>query len=268
MVNWENTFREIERAKPEIAVLAIGAIEQHSAHLPVGTDFLQGNVLARRVADALGAYLLPTLPFSNSQEHQDFMGTIWLQPATLAQVVKDVCAALKSHGIRKVVVIDAHGGNWILKPTVREINLNDRSMTVILTGPGQFWAALRGPKIELHCGDTETGRMMAEFPKLVKGRSRDFHPRVGREYLDYVGVRAVSPTGVWGSPARATPALGRRWRSRRARSRTTSPGAPSAFASWAATPPCRALATRSYTTRWWKPAPSSGLRHLATSISR
>ncbi len=210
MVNWENTFREIERAKPTVAVLAIGAVEQHSTHLPVGTDFLQGNVLARRVADKLGAYLLPTLPFSNSQEHQDFMGTVWLQPATLAQVVKDVCAALKSHGIRKVVVIDAHGGNWILKPTVREINLNDRGMTVILAGPGQANAKLSGAKAEIHCSDAETGRMMAEFPKLVKGKATDFHPGVGREYLDYVGMRAVSPTGVWGSPGRATSEIGRR----------------------------------------------------------
>ena len=210
MVSWENTFREIERAKPKIAVLPVGAVEQHSTHLPVGTDFLQGNVLGRRVAKALRAYLLPTLPFSNSQEHQDFMGTIWLQPATLAQVVKDVCVALKSHGIRKVLVVDAHGGNWILKPTVREINLNDREMTVVLAGPGASSAKLSGARMELHCGDAETGRMMAEFPKLVKGKGANHHPTVGREYLDYVGMRAVSPTGVWGSAGKATPELGRR----------------------------------------------------------
>ncbi len=210
MVSWENTFREIEQARPEIAVLAVGAIEQHSTHLPVGTDFLMGGVIARQVAEALGAYLLPTLPFSNSQEHQDFMGTLWLQPATLAQIVKDLCAALKSHGIRKVVVLDAHGGNWILKPTVREINLNDRSMAVILAGPGQITAQLHGAKVEIHCTDAETGRMMAEFPHLVKGSAADFHPEVGREFLDYVGMRAVSPTGVWGTPSRATPELGRK----------------------------------------------------------
>ena len=210
MVNWENTFQEIEDAKPEIAVLAVGAIEQHSTHLPVGTDYLMGGVMARRVAEELNAYLLPTMPFGNSQEHQDFMGTLWLQPATLAQVVKDLCAALKSHGIRKVVVIDAHGGNWILKPTVREINLNDREMTVILAGPGQMTAQLQGAKVEIHCTATETGRMMVEFPHLVKGNVPDFHPEVGREYLDYVGMRALSPTGVWGTPSQATPELGRK----------------------------------------------------------
>ena len=210
MVNWENTFSEIEAAKPAIAVLAVGAVEQHSTHLPVGTDFLMGGVMARRVAVALGAYLLPTLPVGNSQEHQDFAGTLWLQPATLALVVKDLCAALKTHGIRKVVIIDAHGGNWILKPTVREINLNDREMTVILTGPGQFTAEFRGSKFELHCGEIETGRMMAEYPGLVKGTAGDFIPEEGREYLDYVGMRAVSPTGIWGNPSKATPEGGRR----------------------------------------------------------
>jgi len=210
VVGYENTFAEIEDAAPEIAVLTVGATEQHSAHLPIGTDFLMGGVIARRVAEALDAFLLPVLPFGNSQEHQDFFGTIWLQPTTLRQVVIDICRSLKHHGIRKVLVIDAHGGNWILKPTVREINLNDPAMTVILMGPGTITGKLQGAKIELHCTNTETARMMHVFPELVKGRPKDFHPEVGREYLDYVGMRAVAPTGVWGTPESATPEMGRR----------------------------------------------------------
>lgn len=208
MVNWENTFREIERAKPRIAVMPVGSIEQHSTHLPVGTDFLQAWVLGRAVAEALDAYLLPALPFSNSQEHQDFMGTLWLQPATLAAVVKDLCAALKRHGIRKVLIVNAHGGNWILKPTVREINLNDREMTVLLSEPGPFETGPDGAALELHACRNETSRMLAAFPKLVKGRGKNFRPREGREYLDYVGMAGVSPSGAWGTPGKATAAQG------------------------------------------------------------
>lgn len=209
MVTYENTFKEIEDAKPEVAVVAIGATEQHSTHLPIGTDYLMGGYLSRKVAEALDAYLLPVLPFSNSQEHQDFFGTVWLQPTTLRQVVMDVCRALKHHGIRKVLVMECHGGNWILKPTIREINLNDPEMMVILAGPGTVTAKLQGAKIELHCTTAETALMMHVFPELVKEMPEDFQPDVGREYLDYVGMRAVAPTGVWGTPNAATPESGR-----------------------------------------------------------
>jgi len=209
VVTYENTFQEIEDAKPEIAVVTIGATEQHSTHLPIGTDFLMGGLLSRKVAEALDAYLLPVLPFSNSQEHQDFFGTVWLQPTTLRQVLMDVCRALKHHGIRKILVIESHGGNWILKPTIREINLNDTEMMVILSGPGTTVAKLTGAKIELHCTRRETALMMYAFPELVKEMPDDFQPDVGREYLDYVGMRPVAPTGVWGTPGAATPKLGK-----------------------------------------------------------
>ena len=210
MVTYENTFQELEDAHPEIAVVTVGAVEQHSAHMPVGTDFLMAGVLSRKVAEELDAYLLPVLPFSNSQEHQDFFGTVWLQPTTLRQIVIDICRALKHHGIRKILVMECHGGNWILKPTVREINLNDREMMVILAGPGTATAKLHGAKIQLHCTHGETALMMHAFPELMKGVPEDFQPDVGREFLDYVGMRAVTPTGVWGTPSEATGELGER----------------------------------------------------------
>jgi creatinine amidohydrolase len=211
VVDWTNTFREIERAAPRIAVMTIGAIEQHSDFMPVGTDFLMGDHFSRRIAEKLDAYLLPTLPFSNSQEHQDFAGTVWLRPDTLAQVVRDLCTSLRHHGIRKVLILDHHGGNWVLKPTVRDINLNDPDMRVILSGPGTAVAAMTGTEIELHCGTQETSWMMSVFPDMVDdGKRRDCQPGAGREWLDYVGMHAVSPTGVWGHPTRASAGLGER----------------------------------------------------------
>jgi creatinine amidohydrolase len=209
MVTWENTFKEIEDAKPEMAILPIGAIEQHSTHLPIGTDFMMAGYVARRVASELDAFLLPAVPYGNSQEHQDFMGTIWLQPSTLAQVVKDICRALKHHGFRKIVILNGHGGNWTLKPTMREINLDDPEMMVIMSGPSTIGANPVGQMTELHSGEIETSRFMAAFPELVKGRGKDFQPQVGREYLDYVGMRAVTPTGVWGQPSKASAEKGK-----------------------------------------------------------
>ncbi len=204
MVTWENTFKEIEDARPDVVVLPIGALEQHSLHMPMGTDFILAQESARRIAERLpSAYLLPALPFSNSQEHQDFAGTVWIRPATLAAVLEDICLALRHQGIRKVVVVNGHGGNWILKPAVREINLNHRDMKVIFASAGAL-ASGTGQQEELHAGESECSRLLAVAPHLVKEERVDFIPKEGREFLDYVGVRKVSPTGVWGRATRAT----------------------------------------------------------------
>jgi len=206
MVNWESTFREIERARPEVAVLPIGSVEQHSHHLPVGTDYLVAQVLGERVARELGnCYLLPALPFSCSREHQGFGGTVWLRPATLAAVVEDLVAALGESGIGKVVLIVAHGGNWIVKPTVREINLAGKGPRVIYTQPEGFTVG-QGEFADLHAGRAETSLMLHLHPGLVKMKRarRDHAPKVGREFLDYVGMKGVSPTGVWGAPSGAS----------------------------------------------------------------
>jgi creatinine amidohydrolase len=208
VITWENTYKELEESGVDIAVLPIGALEQHSIHLPLGQDWMSVQEMARRIAEQLDAYLLPALPFGNSQEHQDFKGTVWLQPATLAQVVKDIVACLRHHGFRKVVLVNGHGGNWILKPTVREIDLARTGIMVIWVGPERL-APGAVTVTELHSGRSETSRALALFPHLVKDERIDFVPDVGREFLDYVGVKGVCQDGVWGEATKATAEEGR-----------------------------------------------------------
>ena len=211
MVNWENTFDEIAQANPEMALLPIGAIEQHSYHLPVATDYLIAQALAERVAKELdNCYLLPALPFSCSREHCDFYGTVWLRPPTLAAVVEDLVASLHHHGISKVVLLVAHGGNWIIKPTLREINLDRRGLHVILTTPDAGTAG-QGEFADLHAGRFETSLIMHLHPDLVKmDRARpDFSPAQGREFFDYTGIGGVSPTGLWGAPSKGSAEQGK-----------------------------------------------------------
>ena len=209
MITWENTYKELEESGVDIAVLPIGALEQHSTHLPLGQDWMSVAEMARRIAERLNAYLLPAMPYGNSQEHQDFKGTIWLQPATLAQVLKDIVASLQHHGFRKVVLVNGHGGNWILKPTVREIDLARTGIMVVWVGPERLAAGATSGK-ELHAGQGETSRALALFPHLVKDERVDFVPDATREYLDYVGVKGVCPEGVWGEATKATAEEGRR----------------------------------------------------------
>jgi creatinine amidohydrolase len=212
VVTWENTFHEIEQAKPEMAILPIGAIEQHSYHLPLCTDYYAAQALAERVAKELdNCYLLPSLPFSCSREHCDFFGTLWVKPSTLAAIIEDLVGALHHHGINKVAVMVAHGGNWIVKPTIRELNLDRRGLHVIFTTPNAFTVE-QGEFDELHAGQGETSLMLHLRPDLVKldQVKPDFAPTQGREFFDYVGLRGVSPTGIWGAPSKASAEQGER----------------------------------------------------------
>jgi creatinine amidohydrolase len=206
MVDWRNTSPEIGEAKPEYALIPIGAIEQHSEHLPVGTDLLICKALAQRVADELGScYLLPTLPYSCSREHYDFAGTVWVRPETLAAILEDLVGALHHQGITKIALLIGHGGNWICKPKVRELNLDRKGFHVIVTAP-EGLSTGAGEFDDLHAGGGETSLILHLHRDLVKmDRVKpDFAPTQGREFIDYVGMRGVTPHGHWGPPSTAT----------------------------------------------------------------
>ena len=195
-----NTSEEVEDSEIETAILPIGSIEQHGPHLPLGTDFVIAQEIGKKIAEKLGdCYLLPALPYSNSQEHLGFSGTVSLRPPTLAKIIRDIVLSLYLHGIKKVIIISGHGGNWIIKPTVRELNLEYPDLKVIHSSPMG-----RKPS-DVHAGDSETSFMLYIDEGLVKKDNIvDSLPDVTQEYLDYVGMKALSKHGNWGRASQAS----------------------------------------------------------------
>ena len=118
MLDALSTSAAIAAARPSIAVLPIGSIEQHSRHLPLGTDWIAATALAHRVASELDAYLLPALPVSMGRCHKPMAGTVWLRPMTLAAAVMDIVRSLAASGIHQVVIVNGHGGNFTLEVAV------------------------------------------------------------------------------------------------------------------------------------------------------
>ncbi|MDD9987884.1 MAG: creatininase family protein, partial [Spirochaetaceae bacterium] len=98
----------------ELAILPVGATEQHGSYLPLATDSLEAEAVARGVAERLDAFLLPVLPFSNSEAHAGFRGSVSLSPSTLLTVVKELALDLIGQGFRYVVLLNMHGGNLVL----------------------------------------------------------------------------------------------------------------------------------------------------------
>ena len=81
-------------SKDSIIVLPLGAIEQHGPHLPLSTDFVVADAAANAAVQAVGAevdaWLLPTLPYTKSNEHAWSSGTMWLSATTLMGVLDDI----------------------------------------------------------------------------------------------------------------------------------------------------------------------------------
>jgi len=209
MITTENTWKELRDSGVDTAVVAFGAIEQHGHHLPLATDWISAAEASRMLAEELDAFLLPAMPFGCSREHMAFPGTITLRPATLAAVLEDIVDSLRTHGFRKIVVFSSHGGNWILKPTIRELNFKYDDLSIVhadgpLTDDGEPAPA------DIHSGKGETSRMMFWRPDLVKEEHRtvDSPGVVGQEFNDYVGYDKTTKTGAWGLPTEASAELG------------------------------------------------------------
>lgn len=201
-----STSLEIAAARPEIAVFGIGATEQHGRHLPIGTDWITISEISRRVALELNALLIPAIPFSMSECHGPLEGTVWLKPATLAAVIRDVARSLREQGIRKLLILNGHGGNFVLEPIIQELNREYPYFTVIM--PAEVWAVAEGDEAiyetatsEVHAGEAETSVQLYLTPDRVRPERMDYVPPVGREFLDYVSMERISPDGVWGIPS-------------------------------------------------------------------
>jgi len=204
MYDLTNTSSEIWKAKPKLAIFGIGAIEQHTKNLPVGTDWIQVSELSKRVAREVNAFLVPALPFSMSQCHGRMVGTVWLKPETLAKVIEDTALSLSEQGIKKVVIINGHGGNFILEPVIQELNVIHKDLSIILIE--LEFAGIT----DIHAGAIETSLQLYLNEKNVRTDWVDYVPPVGREFLDYAVMELISPQGVWGTQSQGNKKLGKK----------------------------------------------------------
>ena len=122
MFSVNNSTKDLSEAGIDTAIVSLGATEQCGPHLPLHTDTLTAEYYARAWGHALGAYVLPTIPFNTSEEHASFRGTVSLSPSTLMMVLEEIVEGLRGQGFRKQVQTVGHGGSLWLGTFLKHVN--------------------------------------------------------------------------------------------------------------------------------------------------
>lgn len=107
---WPQIAERLERG-PVLAVIAIGAQEQHGAHLPLSTDTVLSAELARRLAEGIDGLLLPPLPYGETWSTEGYAGTLSIGADTLQAIVTDIGRGLARNGVAGLIVVNGHFGN-------------------------------------------------------------------------------------------------------------------------------------------------------------
>lgn len=222
----ETNYAAVKARRWEVAVLPLGATEPHNLHMPYGTDNFQCDAVGEAVcghAFARGAavFCLPTLPFGVNTNYFGIPGGMAcsLNPATLAAVITDLVDSMERFGIRKMVVLNGHGGNEI-KPVLR--SLHHRSRVHVFgadwyrVGRDKYADIFKSPGE--HADEMETSMGLAYFPSLVKPGQADAGTerpcrfeavRRGWVQMTRPWHLATTNTGL-GDPSAATAEKGRR----------------------------------------------------------
>lgn len=214
-----------------IAVLPVGATEQHGPHLPVSVDqaILDGIIKATLplIPADCPALFLPTQPVGKSDEHSAFPGTLTFSATTVMAMWSEIGDSLARAGVRKLVILNSHGGQIAPMDIVaRDLRLRHGMMVVAAS-----WFAMGLPDglfppdedhFGIHAGDMETSAMLALHPELVAmDHARDFGSLAAglAEVNRHLGLspagrlawaaQDLNPAGACGNAAAATVEKGR-----------------------------------------------------------
>jgi len=217
---------ETRLGEMDVALLPVGAIEQHGHHLPLDTDAFDAEYLANRVAEACSdpkPLVLPLIAYGVSYHHDDFKGTVSISNDTLSRLVYDIGISAARNGVRKLVIINGHGGNSpALNYAAQLINRDVRIFVCVDTGETSdvdIYGIVDTPN-DVHAGEIETSTALAVRPELVDlSRAVTSVPAFSSRYLDFTSKRGVSwyaatssisPSGVMGDPTKASAAKGQK----------------------------------------------------------
>ncbi len=218
-------WKEVKDREFDLVVLPWGATEPHNLHLPFGTDIIESEVIAERSARYAAdrgtrIAVLPTIPYGVNTGQMDLRLTISVNPSTQLSILRDIVESLSGQGIRRLVILNSHGGNDF-RPAIRELKPRFPRMFLGLINWYQMLDQRRYfTARDDHAGEMETSILLAVAPSLVlplneagEGTERPFRLKALRErwlWTPRAWSRATEDTGV-GNPKNARAENGERF---------------------------------------------------------
>ncbi|NLE45735.1 MAG: creatininase family protein [Chloroflexi bacterium] len=195
-MQWENlTASDFATAVHDTntCVIAMGVVEKHSEHLPLGTDYLIGHRIACLAAERESAVVFPPFYFGQIYEARCFPGTVTIRPGLLVELIQGTLDEIGRNGFGKIVVYNAHGGNWHLIQFLAQCALWEQKPYQIyiplhhLTPEGlKRWEEIRGTTYGGHADEEETSLILGTYPHLARLDRVPAEPARRRGRMDHL----------------------------------------------------------------------------------
>ena len=226
-MSWTEIKETVDKDPNLRVIIPIGSLEQHGPHLPLRTDSILAEYVAKSVADRLPSVLFPPLTIGFSLEHTQFPGTVSFAQQTFARMIREISDCLWKSGFRRLIVINGHGGNRaILECSITAVKqthpeLKIYSFTLLDIARKKFRDIRKSPHGMIgHADELETSMMLSIRPDLVRlSKARAEKPTLPlmvsleAEDLEIVSygwkTNEISKSGIIGDPTYANPETGK-----------------------------------------------------------
>ncbi len=191
LIQWEKTNAWTNQASRYLGLFIAGSTEQHSRHLPVGTDSLLGEKLGQEAARKAAScvLMLPAQHVGFSPHHRAFPGVLTLQTDVMIDYLTDLLRSAFESGLRKLLIVNAHGGNQTaLQAVVNRLGAEYGYEAVLV----RYWDLIADRISEIrkspfggmgHAGELETSLMLHYYPELVlQDQIGEYPPAEGDEW--------------------------------------------------------------------------------------
>jgi creatinine amidohydrolase len=181
-MRWEeltgNVFPEAVQKAEGVCLIPLSCIERHGHHLPLATDMYIGRDVCNRAAALEPAIVFPDFIFTQILEARHYPGCIGLDPDLTVRLLENVFREIARNGLKKIVIVNAHGGNDYLIHYLAQIQLASRRDYVLYVD-GQYYSpedeiaiqAQWETSVDGHAGEKETSALLAIRPDLVQSEA-------------------------------------------------------------------------------------------------
>ncbi len=202
----------------QTVIIPCGSIEEHGPHLPLNTDLLHAEEVAKLTAAQIPVLVAPALPYGFCRSTGGHPGTLSISAAAVRLLAYEVAASLHRQGCRRLIFLTGHAGGGHVAalleageqllqdfPTIQVAVVN---ILELLREACRHNPTLIQTQGDGHAGEVETSLLLAIQPELVQGTAPAAWPAFPK-YILTRQKRRYWPSGVWGDPTAASAAKGR-----------------------------------------------------------